>query len=153
MLQAECFYDLGVPDSDEEIELGGYASDVSGVSSFGGSTMSGGTDADVAGTAQAADAASDTSPAGRPAKAAREDTAPKVRLRTGTLGWMGLWARARKYSACLLPQRLAATAPLLCVDAGVPFTGSVAFPAGACACGAPGSDGSRGRAPGACCCC
>ena len=98
MLQAECFYDLGVPDSDEEIELGGYASDVSGVSSFGGSTMSGGTDADVAGTAQAADAASspapDTSPAGRPAKAAREDTAPKVRLRTGTLGWMDLWACA-----------------------------------------------------------
>lgn len=41
VLQAECFYDLGVPDSDEEIELGGYASDMSGASSLGGSAASG----------------------------------------------------------------------------------------------------------------
>ena len=87
-----------MPDSDEEIELGGYASDVSGVSSFGGSAMSGGSDADVAAAAQAADAASspapDTSPAGRPAKAAREDTAPKVWLHVGTPAWIsGLCAQ------------------------------------------------------------
>lgn len=77
--QAECFYDLGVPDSDEEIELGGYASDMSGASSLGGSDASGassgggGADADAD---TAADAASSLAPGGvlheRPAKAARE---------------------------------------------------------------------------------
>jgi hypothetical protein len=82
-LQADCFYDLGVPDSDEEIELGGYASDVSGVSSLWGSAISGGSDINEAGAAQMADAASSPAPdAGllaRPAKAAREDKTPKVR--------------------------------------------------------------------------
>lgn len=83
--QAECFYDLGVPDSDEEIELGGYASDVSAMSSLGGSAASEAASGDEAGTAEAAEAAS--SPASdsglkeRPARAAREEKpkTPKVR--------------------------------------------------------------------------
>lgn len=41
-LQAECYYDLGVPDSDEEIELGGYPSEMSAMTGDSASCLSAG---------------------------------------------------------------------------------------------------------------
>lgn len=105
--QAECFYDLGVPDSDEEIELGGYASDVSGVSSLGGSAASGAAvsgDGGEAGAAEAADAASSPPDGGlpeRPAKAAREakQQTPKV----ANIGWEMLKCKMNTAVCSMLP--------------------------------------------------